>query len=69
MRSMHPDVARKMKMIAVPLTAIAAAGFAVLLHGLLCKGWWTYLGLIFFLVPLPFLLALGRIWLYSKRLE
>lgn len=69
MRSMHPDVTRKMKMIAVPLTMLAAAGFAVLLHGLLYKGWWTYLGLISFLVPLPILLALWRIWLYSKRFE
>lgn len=66
---MHTEVARKMKMIAIPLSLIVIVGFVILVHGLIFKGWWTYFGLVLFLVPLPVLLALARIRLYSKRFE
>ena len=66
---MHPDVVRKMRSIGAALSLAVAVGVPVFVHGYVTKGWWLYLGLALFVTPLPFLMALARIWMYSRKYE
>ena len=64
---MHPEIAKKMRKYFIGLSLVFLIGFLIFLHGYLTNGWWLYAGLLMFLAPLPFLLAIVRIWSLLKR--
>jgi len=64
---MHPAIARKMKITSIPLILMMGIGAAIFFSGLLVKGWWLYFGMVIFMLPIPFLLALLQIFLLSKK--